>query len=420
MYTNIINTLDFTKSNDSYTRSNKIKKQTDYLYNNIKIAIAASSIVAVLSFSLLWGNVPKLHLLLWAGLIAVVTIARYALSEHYKKSFESLKIETWFYLFILGITLNGLLWGVTIILATQQENPLIIELAILLVAGLSIGVTLSTSASLFAFYSFVIPAILPPALYLLVTNDSILVFLAFCLIIYFIFLSILVFNINRYTVELLNIKDANSQIIDTLKLTFDRGTEGVVVIDAESKTIVDANNQAADIFGIDIKDMIDLPYEQLLQELDDKSNKLFDCIQEKRKGLLGLKEYELQSGERVFLALFATVISGGEREFIIVEIIKKIDYLNNYRNILLESENVSADVLEEVALQEDKTRKNLDAQNDTLNSALNNILASVYKVHKVTDRISVNISYDLDEIIAASRQIRDISTDMYYQLKSMH
>ncbi|MEO8402492.1 MAG: GGDEF domain-containing protein [Gammaproteobacteria bacterium] len=129
-------------------------------------------------------------LISWFIFFIVVALGRIGLAKTYEHTNKSeAELNTWRTLFILGSLLGGIAWGMTGGVLFQFANPTQQTLIVLILAGVSAGATPLLAAELKAALAFLVPAIFPLIIQLLIKPDQgIYSLFNIALITYFIYL----------------------------------------------------------------------------------------------------------------------------------------------------------------------------------------------------------------------------------------
>lgn len=121
--------------------------------------------VAALSVYLLWDQLDRGLLLMWAGAIFLLTAIRMVVVRRdlaLSHAIEHAKRRGWKYAMLAG--LSGCLWGSIGILFFSPDNTVVTVFICILLAGMTGGSVASQSSFLPAYYAFALPTVLPFAL----------------------------------------------------------------------------------------------------------------------------------------------------------------------------------------------------------------------------------------------------------------
>jgi signal transduction histidine kinase/ActR/RegA family two-component response regulator len=116
--------------------------------------------VASLAAGLLWGRVPASWLIAWTLAIFTVTGVRIAFVRAYPRRPRE-HPERWGWAFAGFSCLSGCLWGSIGVVFFVPQDPVVIVLLCVVLAGMTGGSVASLSSYLPAYYGFALPAVLP-------------------------------------------------------------------------------------------------------------------------------------------------------------------------------------------------------------------------------------------------------------------
>lgn len=142
--------------------------QIGLLYEQAPSALIATGVNAAILTAVMWGQVPKILLLVWLLAILIVDLGRYALQRDYLQHppaiAESLR---WGRRFIYGVTANGVLWGFAgffFFVTTSYEHQIFL---VFVLGGMVSGAISTLSPVRGAYLAFLVPALVPYAARLL-------------------------------------------------------------------------------------------------------------------------------------------------------------------------------------------------------------------------------------------------------------
>lgn len=143
------------------------------LYRQAKPIFFGNIAVAVLSVYLLWNQLDRTLLLMWAGAIFALTAIRIVVIRRdlaMTQAVGSAAQRAWKYTIFSG--LSGCLWGSIGILFFSPENTVVTIFICIVLAGMTGGSVASQSSFLPAYYAFSLPTVLPFALRSFAHGDS--------------------------------------------------------------------------------------------------------------------------------------------------------------------------------------------------------------------------------------------------------
>jgi PAS domain S-box-containing protein len=243
-------------------------KQLDMLYRQLPFGLLGTVIISGLVFIFLSDFPDKNALQIWVTLLFLVVLFRaFSTALYYNEKNKSLfRIKKFETLFIAGVVLGGLSWGILgcwlYPMTTTASNQMIIFVVLVGVAG---GATTSLSYRRLPIFLFVSLTLLPLLFGLNHTPDNQVVFFQLALILYTIFLlrNALVFQRNNEQILLLKEKalaeedelrgsqkesEANALYLDSV---LQSSTETAIIATDTDFRIKYFNTKAGRMFGMD-------------------------------------------------------------------------------------------------------------------------------------------------------------------------
>jgi len=184
------------------------------LFRQVAPILLANLLVMPVTVLLLWENGEPGRLMLWGACILIITIFRVYLYQRFKRATpEDRELATWGRWFTVGAAMNGVVWGLGGLLFFV-DAPLIEQTFIAAVlAGMTAGAAGASAAHMPAFYGFVLPAILPVAIYSLGVRDVAHLGMGGLLIIYASLVSIVARNFHLSLTETLALQAQKSRLL---------------------------------------------------------------------------------------------------------------------------------------------------------------------------------------------------------------
>ena len=181
-----------------------LKNQVTILYTQAPVTFAFPLIFGLLLCFFLSDIVAGPDLYIWTLILIIFTLARYYflwVFHHQEVTAEN--VTSWLLVFITGVFISGTLWGLAPILLIPYslENlpayALHNGLIVLLICGLVAGAGVTYSVNLLVMYSYTIPALLLPVMYLITLGDPLTGILGCFVFIYLLFISFSILRLNR-------------------------------------------------------------------------------------------------------------------------------------------------------------------------------------------------------------------------------
>lgn len=167
--------------------------QARFLYSQATVTFFFPLASALALCLLLWGESPPTRLGVWTGAVVLHTAARYGVLWRLRRALHRHGLPL--NLYAAGAFLSGSLWGTAPLLLIPYSPTRLIEftlfngLALIIVCGLVAGAAVSYCISPRVLFSFVTPALLPPAFYLVSLGDKFNSALGGFLLLYFLFIT---------------------------------------------------------------------------------------------------------------------------------------------------------------------------------------------------------------------------------------
>lgn len=178
--------------------------QVEILYSQSAVTFLFPVFASVILGVALWDVAYRARLISWIIIVWVYAIFRFILLAKYKKATITYdNAAHWLDLFIGTVCLSGIMWGLAAIVLIPFDGKNLIEftlytgITLLSVSGLVAGATISYSVSLPVLLFYVLPALLPPALYLITLGDLYNSTLGGFILLYCFFISSAGYRMNR-------------------------------------------------------------------------------------------------------------------------------------------------------------------------------------------------------------------------------
>lgn len=253
-------------------------EQLRTLFDQTRITLFGSVAVAIVVFFVLLDKTEFKWLVVWATFFSLVAAGRLILySAYHRKKLVDSDLEKWYLGYLIGITLGGLTWGSAGLLLAVTPSILVQGFIIISVGGVLVGALSSHAVLIPAYLAFVLPAMLPLAIWQFWIGES--PNIGFGLLI-LLFLSVLVLNARYYHrnfLTSLQMQQKNIQLVNRADAANRAKSKFLASVSHELRTPLNA------IIG----------YNELVkEELEDKnitsSHQDLDRINRSAKYLLGL------------------------------------------------------------------------------------------------------------------------------------
>ncbi len=192
-------------------------KQIDVLYDQLHVAIRATIATALVLVAVLWTVTPLPLLLAWFALFLLQTSIRLALQHGYcNRAVSPARTDYWLRWFIFGAGISGVTWGSTILLVVPEGSLFYLGFVSLWLCGLSAGSIASLSVIKAAFFAFILPTLLPPALALLSIGGKEEITVALGLFLFMGFISLNAHRMHNTLLQSLRLQFRNEQLVHSL------------------------------------------------------------------------------------------------------------------------------------------------------------------------------------------------------------
>jgi len=198
-------------------------EQVRLLFEQLPSALIATTIVGALVVYVLWGHVSPLWLLVWLFALAVTTSARVGLRRAYFKAKPSVtEAGRWGRRFLAGALISGVVWGLAAVFPLPPDATLEELFLLFVLAGLSAGGMSTLSSFRGAYAAFLVPAILPFAVKLMLREGEMFLAMSSMLILFIAMMSLISARHYRSVTESLRLRFDNADLLDDLAAAHDR------------------------------------------------------------------------------------------------------------------------------------------------------------------------------------------------------
>jgi len=159
-------------------------EQIRFLYRNATTGLFVNLVLALLVVWILWERVPQQVLLYWFGTLMLISAIRGFKFARFKKLQPAdSSMRGWYWVFISGSTLTGLVWGSVIWLFAPFDN---IEIPIFLaftLGGLMAGAVAILGAVMAVYLSYVLVIMAPITVWFMTQPGEIYMFMGIMLVV---------------------------------------------------------------------------------------------------------------------------------------------------------------------------------------------------------------------------------------------
>ncbi|MCW5774197.1 MAG: HAMP domain-containing histidine kinase [Rhodospirillaceae bacterium] len=182
--------------------------------------------VALLVAGVFWRSASPTIVVSWAALVIAAAIVRWV---HCRRYFERARpideAPRWGRTFAWGTLLSGMLWGIAGVAFFSPHSGVLLIVLVFLVTGLSAAALTGYTAHLPAFYAFVLPAVVPFGVRLMLDGAPVHVFTATLLAVWITIFVYLAHTLNAHTLDRVLLLLGNGHMADTLRKARDAADE---------------------------------------------------------------------------------------------------------------------------------------------------------------------------------------------------
>jgi signal transduction histidine kinase len=198
-------------------------EQIRLLYEQLPSALIATTIVGGLVVYVLWSHVSVLWLALWVLALAATTASRIWLMRAFFATRPSgTDSGRWGRRFLWGVLVSGLVWGCVGVVPIAPGAHLHELFLLFVLAGLAAGAMSTLSSFRGAYAAFLVPAILPFAVKLMLRQGEMYVAMSWMLYLFIAMMSLISARHYRSITESLRLRFENSALVEDLAAAHDR------------------------------------------------------------------------------------------------------------------------------------------------------------------------------------------------------
>ena len=198
-------------------------EQVRMLYAQLPSALAGTGIVGVFVVVVLWRAVPPAWLVPWLSLLALAIVGRIALRRAYYRAAPGAEHAlTWGRRFVGGALISGVIWGAAGMFPVRQGAALEELFLLFVLAGLAAGAMSTLSAYRGAYAAFLLPAIAPFGMKLLLREGDMYLAMGAMLVIFVVLMSLISARHHRSVLDSLRFRFANRDLITDLTVAHEQ------------------------------------------------------------------------------------------------------------------------------------------------------------------------------------------------------
>jgi diguanylate cyclase (GGDEF)-like protein/PAS domain S-box-containing protein len=189
-------------------------EQIRLLFEQVPSALMATAILGLLVVYVLWSHVAHLWLLLWLLTLVAATVARVGLRSAYFKATPTVaEAQRWGRRFLAGVLVSGVIWGLAGLFPLSPDAVLQELFLLFVLAGLAAGGMSTLSSLRGAYATFLVPAILPSAVKLMLWEGEMYVAMSSMVILFIAMMSLISARHYRSVTESLRLRFHNADLV---------------------------------------------------------------------------------------------------------------------------------------------------------------------------------------------------------------
>ena len=192
-------------------------QQVRSLFKQLPSALLATTIVGALAVFVLWNDVPRYWLCTWAVALACTTLARVWLRRAYFQAKPPpSEARRWARRFLVGVVISGVIWGIAGLVPLAPSDLINQMFLAFVLAGLAAGGMSTLSSYRGAYAAFLVPAILPFAVRIMLQQGEVFVATSAMLLLFIVMMSLISRRHYRSVTESLLLHFDNQELLDDL------------------------------------------------------------------------------------------------------------------------------------------------------------------------------------------------------------
>lgn len=219
-------------------------EQVRLVYDQGVPAMLAAPICGVLLAGVLWPVTSHQRLIIWVGVVCVVTFVRVCQVSYYRRASISVSPRGWARAYAVGSFVAGCYWGAAGFFLYPEDQPQYQYLLILVICLLLVSIMFSFSALKSAFFAVSLPTMLPLIGMLLVQGNRSEKIIGVGLVLFTVVVIVYTMRIHKILKESLALRFENIDLIDTLKANRQK-TEALNQNLLQSQSMLESTLQAS-------------------------------------------------------------------------------------------------------------------------------------------------------------------------------
>jgi diguanylate cyclase (GGDEF)-like protein/PAS domain S-box-containing protein len=189
-------------------------KQLDMAYGRFPFAFISGLFVSMILVVALWTLVAHEILLTWLGLLWAVTLVRNLYVRRYLRLVDKvgISIGRWRAGLVIGAFFSGYCWGVAVLSFSSAPFDLPFTMSLIVIAGVCSFACVAMAPVVQAAIAFIIAALMPTAVWLMVSGERAPLFMGLIVLAYLGFLLLLLRQMNRMVFATLSTSRQNIEL----------------------------------------------------------------------------------------------------------------------------------------------------------------------------------------------------------------
>lgn len=209
-------------------------EQVRLLYTQLPTALFATTVIAGLLVYVLWEQVPRPLLLGWLFLLGLLTLGRVWLMQRYFQiDPPPAEAPPWGHALVFTVGLSGTLWGIAGLFPFREPSLLHHVFLAFLIAGLAAGAMATLSSFRGACLAFLLPAVLPLAVRLMLHQSDVYVAMSAMLLLFTIMMAIISRRIRLSLLGSFHLRFENVDLLSELEAARDRQRAALNELEAQ-------------------------------------------------------------------------------------------------------------------------------------------------------------------------------------------
>lgn len=177
-------------------------EQAQSIYGQSLPALIASPAIGAIVAAVLWQTAWNTGLVLFVATLAALSVARRITVAAYRRAEPQITDHTvWLQRYTVGVALGGVVWGAGVVTFYVPGDPVLQVFLVFAIGGLSAGALNTNAHYLPAYHAFILPAVVPLVVRLLIDFDRVHAAMSGMLALFVVMMALIARNLNRSLVQ---------------------------------------------------------------------------------------------------------------------------------------------------------------------------------------------------------------------------